>query len=407
MQVVEDYGIPDGSVTNVTRDTFVSCLHEAQADEYFGLPAWCRERGFESVRADRFWIFGTTGFSSAFFYCVDHERIIGFVDDCRASKEFRGRQCVSGEEFLRLHSQDPDVVCISGAQSIAETRHFRALAMQSGARMLNFEQAVRVLHSPRLDYRLADHRPYITANIDRYLALDERLGDALSKETLWRVTLFHLTTFREYYHRIERPYDTLYFHSGLFEVSPNERFVDCGASIGESISNLLAITNFRIDRAWLVEPDKYNVNTLNKMLERFDHAPGAVSSRIKLIPAAVGEEPGSTMFRHMGGHGGYVLNISSGVEGAVEEVVPIVRLDDVVDATPTFIKMDIEGSELPALRGAADLIRKHRPKLAVSAYHRASDLVTLSEYVLSLRPDYRVGLRHHTQLRWDTCLYFY
>src|SRR5579872_1975453 len=97
MHTSEDYGIPDGLVGNVTRATFESLLQQARVDENFGLPTWCREAGIESVRSSRFWIFGRTGFSSAFLYCVDHERIIGFVDDFHASGEFRGRPCVTGE----------------------------------------------------------------------------------------------------------------------------------------------------------------------------------------------------------------------------------------------------------------------------------------------------------------------
>jgi FkbM family methyltransferase len=407
MRLAEDYGISDGAVGTVTRSDFESLMRKARDDEYLGLPKWCREVGIESVRASRFWVFGTTEFSTAFRYCISDDAIIGYVDYHRAGQKHRGRPIVTGEEFLRCHAASPNVICLSGARYDVATCYFRALSQLAGARMLNFEQAVRVLSSPRLDYRLADHRPFIIGNIEKYLELEERLDDSLSKETLRRVTLFHLTTCREFYRHVERPYPTLYFRSGIFELSPHERFVDCGASIGESISNLLTITNFRFECAWLIEPDKHNVATLNALLKRFDRVPGNISPKIKLIPAAVGAAPGSVPFSHMGGHGGYVLDAAGGVDGGQEEPVQVVRLDDVIDAAPTFIKMDIEGSELDALRGAAGTIKQYRPRLAVSAYHRGSDLISLTEYVLSLRPDYKVGLRHHTPLRWDTCLYFF
>ncbi|MGW8346832.1 FkbM family methyltransferase, partial [Xanthomonas axonopodis pv. khayae] len=87
--------------------------------------------------------------------------------------------------------------------------------------------------------------------------------------------------------------------------------------------------------------------------------------------------------------------------------VDVFPIDDVIDDAPTFIKMDIEGSELSALKGAQGAISQCKPKMAISAYHRATDLLDLSDFALSLNPDYRIGLRHHTPDRWDTCLYFY
>ena len=39
--------------------------------------------------------------------------------------------------------------------------------------------------------------------------------------------------------------------------------------------------------------------------------------------------------------------------------------------------MDIEGSEVEALKGAVDLIRKNKPQLALSIYHNEDDLVDI------------------------------
>ena len=59
-----------------------------------------------------------------------------------------------------------------------------------------------------------------------------------------------------------------------------------------------------------------------------------------------------------------------------------------------FIKMDIEGAELNALRGAEKSIRRYHPSLAVCAYHRTDDLITLPQYINSLG-GYHLYLRKH------------
>ena len=64
-------------------------------------------------------------------------------------------------------------------------------------------------------------------------------------------------------------------------------------------------------------------------------------------------------------------------------------------------------AETAALAGAAETIRKFKPKLLVAAYHRTEDLFAIPAQVLALRPDYRVYLRHFPQIpAWDTNFYF-
>ena len=60
-----------------------------------------------------------------------------------------------------------------------------------------------------------------------------------------------------------------------------------------------------------------------------------------------------------------------------------------------FIKMDIEGAEMSALRGAAATILRYKPKLAICTYHKLEDKWTILSYIRSLRPDYQFDLRHH------------
>jgi FkbM family methyltransferase len=84
-------------------------------------------------------------------------------------------------------------------------------------------------------------------------------------------------------------------------------------------------------------------------------------------------------------------------------------IDDLVEQSKlekvNFIKMDIEGAELNALRGAEKTIKRFKPKLAISAYHKPDDFVTLPAYINSLGINYQFYLNHHTIHKWETVLY--
>ena len=72
---------------------------------------------------------------------------------------------------------------------------------------------------------------------------------------------------------------------------------------------------------------------------------------------------------------------------------------------PTFIKMDIEGAEREALAGVEQLIRSHKPKLAICAYHKVEDIYTLPELIRTFRDDYTFYLRHYSDTIYETVLY--
>lgn len=378
----------------------------AGSDDRFGLPSWVRSGDLDEIRARPIVFFGVNEFTYTLLACLDRSRIAALVDDYRQGQSLMGIDCLTSGEFEERYSHSRRVVCVDCARYGRATLHFRGLALRTGVDTMNFEQAVRVYDPPGLDYRVSDHLPAILDSEPALRSLRSRLDDSLSRETFCRVLLYHMTTCRDFYRPVERPYETLYFRSGLFEPRTDERFVDCGASIGESISGLLELTSLRIERAWLIEPDRGNIATLEQLIARLTRDRPDLQERLRLIRNAVGESAGRVWFRHSGGHGGNVIASPTADDAAVAEV-DVVAIDDVVDAPPTMIKMDVEGYELSALRGARRSIAAHRPRLCVSAYHRPTDLVSLSEFVLSIRDDYRVGVRHHTPLRWDTCLYFY
>ncbi|GHV31431.1 hypothetical protein FACS1894167_13800 [Synergistales bacterium] len=66
--------------------------------------------------------------------------------------------------------------------------------------------------------------------------------------------------------------------------------------------------------------------------------------------------------------------------------------------SPTFIKMDIEGAEYFAISGAGQLLKKHKPKLAICVYHSLHDMYALPQRILYHNSEYKFTLRHYS--RW-------
>ncbi|UCZ86723.1 FkbM family methyltransferase [Pseudomonas sp. L5B5] len=354
-------------------------------------------------------LLGTTQFSQLFINeAAGKAQIVAVVDDFKVGKmeSFHGVPVISSDAFLKL-AHDTPLISINGCRYDYSRRYFKSLTLRNAIPMLNFEQALRLFVSgPASDHRIDDWGGYIVAHAEEFFALGKRLDDDYSRFTLFSVLLGHLTCDPEWILNAAKPYLTLYFRSGLWLPGQNERFADCGASIAESAKAFLDATDGRFQKIWMIEPDEVNQATIRSFIQGYSDALALPQSGvIELLGCAVSNEDGQMPFLHEGGHGGHLL--ASATDQAICRNVQVRRLDAILDDSPTLIKMDIEGAELQALQGACGHISQGRPKLAISAYHRASDLLEITRYVESLRADYKIGLRHHTEERWDTCLYFY
>jgi FkbM family methyltransferase len=81
----------------------------------------------------------------------------------------------------------------------------------------------------------------------------------------------------------------------------------------------------------------------------------------------------------------------------------LVALDKI--ARIDLVKLDVEGSELAALRGAKRSLERWRPKLAISLYHRPEDFFSIPLWVDSLGCEYRLFLDHYTIHQEETVMY--
>lgn len=92
-------------------------------------------------------------------------------------------------------------------------------------------------------------------------------------------------------------------------------------------------------------------------------------------------------------------------------LTPVISIDKFVEDNHIphidFIKMDIEGMELSALKGAENTIRKFKPNMAICIYHNAgNDIIDVPDWLVSQFDDiYQFSIAHHSKGWWDSLIY--
>ena len=91
---------------------------------------------------------------------------------------------------------------------------------------------------------------------------------------------------------------------------------------------------------------------------------------------------------------------------AGENYAQCVTLDDaLLGFKPTFISMDIEGSEVAAIEGGRRLITDHLPDLAVCVYHYPEQIAEVILAINSIHSEYQFYVRNYTGYLTETVVY--
>lgn len=186
-----------------------------------------------------------------------------------------------------------------------------------------------------------------------------------------------------------------YFPEDIIFRKGYSRFVDCGAYTGDTISSLTEKRG-RIDNLVAIEPDTGNFKELSSYIER---KRDNIAEDIQLYPFGVWSSSKTLLF---------VNNQGSGCHLSETGNTPLqcIALDDIlIEFTPTFIKMDVEGAEVEAIKGASHTIGNCKPDLAISVYHMIEHLWKIPLLLKSIDDKYKFYLRSYEHFNQETVLY--
>lgn len=313
--------------------------------------------------------------------------IIAFIDN-NASKHGTSLSGVSVCAISEIKDKDIPVV-------IATTRFSNSIARQlekEGFRNIlpySVMSLVNPAHYPEeipylgIQQDFADH-------VAEYVGLFLCLADEKSRHVLDGLLNYRLDYDTRKAVEVADEYDRQYFDEELIQFSPEDVLVDLGGYDGDTAEKFIQFGAGAYRKIYLFEPDN---NLLEAAKRRLRESPN-----IEYIQAGAYSKDGELRFSASG-------RTNGAISESGELVIPVRKIDSVVSEPPTLIKMDIEGAETEALKGAEALIRSVRPRLAIAAYHYAPDLWQLVKVIRAINPTYKFYLRHYSESGLESVIY--
>lgn len=239
-------------------------------------------------------------------------------------------------------------------------------------------------------YEMLNNKIITKSDINKLNILYSELKDQESKNNLMSIIQFRTDGTNLKSSKYQQ-----YFHSTIFPEN-DDVIIDGGAFDGDLIRTL-NLKDFKHLSLHCFEPDS---NNFTKLQNEANLSPiniktnklGLWSCSEKLIFVSSDKTIGN----------GCKIDDKGDIEINTISIDEYVNFQKIV---PTYIKLDVEGAEYQTIKGAETTIKNHKPKLAISLYHKYNDLWEIPNLIKSINPNYNFYLEHHTNNWYETILY--
>ena len=306
-------------------------------------------------------------------YCCDS-------DSSKWGQEFCNAKCISPYDLIQMKDKCAVFVTIGDFEPIFE------YLIESGFSSVNQIYKYDLDASELLTKISHDHLT------DKLCQTYELLADEKSQKVFEAIVNRVLGSGKDPYVMAAVFEGDQYFPADIVKLSPHENFVDIGAFNGDTIKIFLEQSRANFDRVFSFEVDRNNFALLQENITQMPH-----NERIKIFNVGIWDSECDIT---------YSVGNSQSTIGDGDGRGHVIPLDEALqDENITFVKMDIEGAEIRALMGAKNIIRSQKPTLAICIYHDFQHLWEIPLYLKSLVPEYKIYLRHHTKLEYETVCY--
>lgn len=372
----------------INRETYKNLLREYLTDYIPEYVAFCKKR-YESYRYLCGFGVGNMGGSAWKMANALGRKLDFFCDNNKAKAGKKdpygyGVDVISLEELCK-HKDETAV--------IIPTRYYKEIYQQ--LKSLGFSMVDRLLATKQEidEFLKKSNRNAVIENLERTIDI---LADEESCRLLVRLIQEWVTNEYVYGQTDDLFTEPQYFPEEIIINDPGEVYVDCGAYTGDNIMDFLKFSKGNFQKYYAFELSTKNYQELQKNVsEKWTE----YADRFVLENRGVSDSTGVIKYEEH--DEGSQIGAGGNVDGE------IVTLDDYfsLEEKVTFIKMDIEGVEMQALRGATRTISRNLPKLAICIYHKPQDLWEIPQFINKSWGQYDIFIRHHTDLLNETVCY--
>ncbi len=257
---------------------------------------------------------------------------------------------------------------------------------------------------------LGFHKVKLSLNTDIFFEEREstneykKVGDVLKVDQNTLLNLYDIYPLnfdlRLYFHKNGLFTDFIleqYNYENFIKVEDNDIVIDAGGCYGDTALYFAALGAKEV---YVYEFIPSNIEVMKKNINLNDK----YKNNIKIVSNPVWSESNVKFSYKDEGSSSKVGDYNS-----FKDKTETLSIDDLVDLKKLnkvdFIKMDIEGAEVPALNGAINTIKKYKPKLAISVYHKPDDMIVIPKLINEIRDDYKFYLDYYTIFADEIILY--
>ena len=327
-------------------------------------------------------IFGRNIYTEELINKVDG--ISGIIDDFYDKKEYLGLPIIKLEDL----PQDSYICVVSGGNILTSLHRVKSLGFNN---VIHYVDLLKYSKINFIHLVFNENFKEVFDNCKKqFINIYNLLNDSISQEIYRKIISFRYYYNINFLQGFKNREKEQYFEEFL-ELKNNEIFLDIGGYDGfTSLEFIKRVGDYK--KIYFFEPDIQNLNKAEQLLKKHED--------IEFLNLGAYDKNDTLKFSSK--------HSASSIDENGDSEIKVCKVDDYIDEKITFIKMDIEGAEQKALIGAKNIIKKYKPKMAISIYHSPYDFFRIPEKIFEIVGEgvYDIYVRHYTESIYETIMFF-